>query len=211
MGLANRITITRGVLALVLWVVFHLIDVQGVREGGLWWVAFTLFVLTAGTDSLDGYVARKRGEVSVFGRIADPFVDKLLVLGSMIFLLGLPGMGAVLPPWVVAVTLARELLVTALRAAVEGQGKNFQASWWGKWKMTIQCLSIGGVILYGAGMDWVRTPLAHWSWNGPDAGPGEWTLARAVCVLAGLFTALSGVEYTTRALRMMRASGARVG
>lgn len=129
----------------------------------------------------------------------------------MVFLLGLEQSRAVLPPWVVAVTLARELLVTTLRAAVEGQGKNFQASWWGKWKMVIQCLAIGGVILYGAGMDFVRTPLAHWSWHGADALPGQWTLARAVCVLAGTFTVLSGVDYSVRALRLLRGNGAHVG
>ena len=117
MGLANQITVARGGLAILLWSVLHVIDLRAQPQDALWWVAFGLFVVTAATDSLDGYIARKRGEVSVFGRIADPFVDKLLVLGSMVFLIGLPGMAWIVPPWTVAVVLARELLVTALRGA----------------------------------------------------------------------------------------------
>src|SRR5687768_8895115 len=132
MGLANRITVARGAMAIFLWAILHAVDLRHQPGDVLWWVAFVVFVVAAGTDSLDGYVARKRGEVSVFGRIADPFVDKLLILGSMIFLLGLPHMAWIVPPWTVAVVLARELLVTALRGAIEGAGGNFQAGVWGK-------------------------------------------------------------------------------
>lgn len=209
MGLANRITVARGALAIALWGLLHAIDVGHVRAGGLWWVAFVTFVATAGTDSLDGWVARRRGEVSVFGRIADPFVDKLLILGSMVFLLPLPEMSWVLPPWTVAVTLARELLVTALRGAVEGAGGNFQAGPWGKWKMLAQCVAIGGALLHGAGVGFVRCSLAEFGFDAPPAGPGVWCLARLVSVVAALVTAASGVEYTVRALRLLRGPAPR--
>jgi CDP-diacylglycerol--glycerol-3-phosphate 3-phosphatidyltransferase len=201
MGWANRVTVARGVLALVLWALLHAIDAWGLGVGA-WWGAFALFVVTAATDSLDGYLARRMGDVSVFGRIADPFVDKILILGSMVFLLGIPGTTSVLPPWTVAVTLARELLVTALRGAIEGAGGNFQAGAWGKWKMVAQCMAIGGVLLDGAGFALVR-------WSVIDFGPGPaahaaWSLARVVCVGAALITAASGVEYAIRAIRTLR-------
>ena len=205
MGWANRITIARGALALLLWGVLHVIDVYPDLGPSAWWFAFALFVVTASTDSLDGYIARRRGEVSVFGRIADPFVDKLLILGSMIFLLGIPGIVQAMPPWTVAVTLGRELLVTTLRSAVEATGGNFQAGGWGKWKMGFQCVAIGAVLFYGAGVPWVRAPI----WDAAPGDPvhGGWNLARLVCVSAALVTAGSGVEYTMRALRLLRAGG----
>lgn len=210
MGLANRITIARGGLALVLWSILHVIDVRAVRDDPLWWVAFALFVVTAATDSLDGYVARSRKEVTVFGRIADPFVDKLLILGSMIFLLGisLPDLTWVVPPWTVAVVLAREILVTALRGAVEGAGGDFAAGPWGKLKMLAQCIAIGGALLYGAGVAFVRCPLSAFSFTSEAvAAPPHWCLARLVTVAAALVTAASGVEYTVRAVRALKALG----
>jgi CDP-diacylglycerol--glycerol-3-phosphate 3-phosphatidyltransferase len=209
MGLANRITVTRGAMSIALWSLLHVIDLRREPPGGLWWAAFALFVVTAATDSLDGYIARRRNEVSVFGRIADPFVDKLLVLGSMIFLIGLPGMAWVVPPWTVAVVLARELLVTALRGAVEGAGGNFQAGPWGKAKMTAQCIAIGAALLHGAGVAFVRCPLAAFSFAGDDAVPPQWCLARLIAVLSAVMTAASGVEYALRALRALRAVGRR--
>lgn len=205
MGLANQITVARGGLAIGLWSVLHVIDLRGRAEDPLWWGAFALFVLTAGTDSLDGYIARKRGEVSVFGRIADPFVDKLLVLGSMVFLIGIPGMAWVVPPWTVAVVLARELLVTALRGAVEGAGGNFQAGLWGKAKMAAQCLAIGAALLHGAGVAFVRRPLDDFGFgDGAVAVQPVWCLARLISVLAAVLTVASGIEYTARALRALR-------
>jgi CDP-diacylglycerol---glycerol-3-phosphate 3-phosphatidyltransferase len=208
-GLANRITVARGALAILLWAILHAIDLRHEPGDVLWWAAFAVFVVTAATDSLDGYVARKRGEVSVFGRIADPFVDKLLILGSMIFLLGLPGMAWIVPPWTVAVVLARELLVTTLRSAVEASGGNFQAGPWGKWKMVAQCIAIGAAILYGAGVQVMRVPLDELSLSGRDAVQPEWPLARAIAVGAAVLTVASGVEYTARALRMLRGASSR--
>lgn len=199
-GWANRLTIGRGLLSLVLWGVLAVIRRTGGDDTALWWSAFGIFVVTAATDSLDGYIARARGEVSVFGRIADPFVDKLLILGSCVFLLGIPGIPDLLPPWAVAVILARELLVTALRASVEGAGGNFQAGIWGKGKMAIQCIAIGAVLLHGAGVDFVRTSLGDLG-----GGPESFTLTHALVLAAAAATVLSGVEYVVRAVAVLRA------
>jgi phosphatidylglycerophosphate synthase len=71
MGWANRLTIGRGILSLVLWALLHVIGDGHEHDSTLWWAAFGLFTVTAFTDVLDGWLARRYGEVSVFGRIAD--------------------------------------------------------------------------------------------------------------------------------------------
>lgn len=195
-GWANRITIARGLLAAILCVLLHLLATGDAHDATLWATAFVLFVVGAVTDVLDGYIARSRGEVSVFGRIADPFVDKILILGSGIFLVAIPGITAVLPAWVVASILAREMLVTALRGAVEGRGGNFQAGPWGKGKMILQCVAIGGAMLYGAGVSWV----------GADLVAGL-SLARLLVYAAAIVTIVSGVEYAVRAYHLLAGSG----
>lgn len=197
-GWANRITIARGFVAAVLCVLLHLLAVGDAHDATIWMVAFVLFVVGAATDMLDGYIARHRGEVSVFGRIADPFVDKILILGSGIFLVSIPGITAVLPAWVVAAILAREMLVTALRGAIEGRGVNFQAGRSGKIKMVLQCLAIGGAMLYGAGAGWVSTRIV-----------GDLTLVRLVVYAAAALTVVSGIDYSVRACRLLGEDDAR--
>jgi CDP-diacylglycerol--glycerol-3-phosphate 3-phosphatidyltransferase len=201
MGWANRLTIARGGLAVALWVLLGMVAAGREDHAELWWTAFALFVTAAGTDSLDGWIARRRNEVSVFGRIADPFVDKMLILGSLCFLLAIPGVPAIFPPWVAVVIVTRELLVTALRGMVEGSGKNFQAGVWGKSKMLLQCLAVGAVLLHGAGIEWLRAPFPDLT--GTPA-PGDVTWPWVVSVIAGVATAASGVEYTVRAVAAMR-------
>jgi CDP-diacylglycerol--glycerol-3-phosphate 3-phosphatidyltransferase len=205
-GWANRLTIARGGLAVGLWVLLGVIAAGRSDHTELWWAAFAVFVVAVGTDSLDGWIARRRNEVSVFGRIADPFVDKLLIVGSLCFLLAIPGVPALFPPWVAVVIVTRELLVTALRGAVEGMGKNFQAGPWGKAKMAIQCVAVGLVMVHGAGVDFVRGPFPQLS--GTPA-PDDVTWPWVVSVAAGLATAASGVEYTVRAVAALRPDDGR--
>jgi CDP-diacylglycerol--glycerol-3-phosphate 3-phosphatidyltransferase len=200
-GWANRLTIARGGLAVALWVVLGVVAAGRADHTELWWTAFLLFLVAAGTDSLDGWIARRRNEVSVFGRIADPFVDKLLILGSLCFLLAIPGVPALLPPWVAVVIVTREMLVTALRGAVEGSGRNFQAGPWGKLKMALQCVAVGAVLLHGAGLAWMRAPFPQLSGT---MSPGDLSWPWILSVAAGIVTAASGVEYTVRAVAVLR-------
>lgn len=197
MGWANRITVFRGLLTVALWVLL-LVTAPDPAQW-LYWTAWVLFTITAGTDALDGYLARRFGEVSVFGRIADPLVDKLLVLGTMVVLLPNAGVTEVLPAWVVVLVLSRELIVTALRGAVEGRGVNFQALPLGKWKMILQSFAVAGVLLWGAGFHLVADPLPLLGdWLGP-----RWSLAHLTVWAAALLTAVSGVDYAVRAARLL--------
>jgi CDP-diacylglycerol--glycerol-3-phosphate 3-phosphatidyltransferase len=152
----NRITALRFVGSLVLFVVLAVWG-EGTPEPApgevASWamvVAFWLFVTMAATDFVDGYLARRDNVVTAFGRIADPFVDKVLVLGTMIFLAVQDWSKPWVPAWVVVVVLAREFLVTGIRGWVESLGREFPADRWGKIKMVVQCVAIGCVIGYFA-------------------------------------------------------------
>ncbi|MBN2489421.1 MAG: CDP-diacylglycerol--glycerol-3-phosphate 3-phosphatidyltransferase, partial [Planctomycetes bacterium] len=107
-------------------------------------IGFVLFLVAAFTDVLDGYLARRRRMTSDFGRIADPFADKILICGSLVFLAATPDVDRIIQPWVVVVILAREFLVTGLRGYLEARGLSFGARAIGKLKMLLQSFLVGG-------------------------------------------------------------------
>jgi CDP-diacylglycerol--glycerol-3-phosphate 3-phosphatidyltransferase len=116
----NLLTTVRLVLAIA---VIVLIDV------GSYLPALVTFLLAASTDWLDGYWARKYGQVTKLGRIFDPFVDKIIICGTFIALVAVPTSG--IAAWAAVVVVGRELLVTSLRGIIEGAGGDFWAS--GRW------------------------------------------------------------------------------
>jgi CDP-diacylglycerol--glycerol-3-phosphate 3-phosphatidyltransferase len=149
MNLPNQITVGRLLLAVIFLILMGRFDFS-MREQqlGMLDVAFWIFVVAAVSDILDGYLARKQNQVTSFGRILDPFVDKILVCGGFILLLGdgfrnpagesVTGLAA----WMVVVIVARELLVSGLRGFSEASGTPFAANYWGKAKMLIQCITV---------------------------------------------------------------------
>jgi CDP-diacylglycerol---glycerol-3-phosphate 3-phosphatidyltransferase len=145
------------------------------------WVAFALFLIAALTDFLDGYLARKWNLVTAFGRVADPFADKVLIAGSLITLLQFPVATTVLTTWYVVVVIAREFLVTAVRGLVEASGKPFPADQLGKWKMVSQCWTVGALLMIVAGTTSV-TWAAQW---------GFW--------ISLVLTIVSGANYIVKA------------
>jgi len=175
-NLPNQITLIRLVLSIVLFVLLEVIGGSG--DGTMWYAAFALFTATAGTDWLDGYLARKRKEVTAFGRIADPLVDKIVICGVLILTQTYPETGSLVPSWIVLLVVAREFTVSGLRAFIEGQGVSFAASWSGKSKLLVQAFYCGAVLLYPAAKyDWV-----HWS-----ARIGLWLTALLTIVSAGIY------------------------
>jgi CDP-diacylglycerol--glycerol-3-phosphate 3-phosphatidyltransferase len=141
----NRITALRFVGALV---VFGVLAFEEERVLDRRWteLSFWLFVLTAASDVVDGWLARRGGHETAFGRIADPFVDKVLVIGAMVFLSSLEWSRGYLPSWIVVVVMAREFLITGLRGYVESQGGKLAADWFGKVKMFAQCFAVGAIL-----------------------------------------------------------------
>ncbi len=149
-NLPNQLTLGRIVLAFVL---FALLALE-ISENSLFsdrsttlWLSIALFVVCVLTDWLDGHYARKLNQVTAFGRIADPFADKLLVLGTLIFLIPI---SPLIPAWFVVILLAREFLVSGLRSYMESQGVAFGARGGGKLKMICQSLMIPFVLFVEA-------------------------------------------------------------
>jgi CDP-diacylglycerol--glycerol-3-phosphate 3-phosphatidyltransferase len=136
---------------------FILLSVFDYRQqpGNLWLlnVAFWVYLVGGLTDILDGYLARLLKQVTSFGRIVDPFVDKVMVCGGFGFLSSAafydPHTGVNVTgvaPWMVVVIIARELLMSTLRAHSEAQGRVFAAQWAGKLKMFLQSFAICSVL-----------------------------------------------------------------
>ncbi len=107
--------------------------------------ALVLFTIAASTDWMDGYWARKYGQVTKLGRIFDPFVDKIIICGTFIALVGVPDSGVL--SWMATIMVGRELLVTSLRGIIEGGGGDFSANQLGKWKMVVQCAAVIAILL----------------------------------------------------------------
>ncbi|GJQ25737.1 MAG: hypothetical protein HBSAPP02_07690 [Phycisphaerae bacterium] len=174
MNLPNQITLARLVLAIVFFCLLGVFEWPR-RVDQAWMIesAFWLFIIAALSDILDGYLARKQNQVTSFGRILDPFVDKILVCGGFILLLG-PGFhdetGASvtgLAPWMVVVIIARELLVTSLRGFSEAGGTPYAANLWGKVKMLLQSITIPLIlksIHAWRDIEWVMTTRSIMIW-----------------------------------------------
>lgn len=108
------------------------------------WAALAVFALASFTDFLDGYLARKKQWVTVFGKFIDPVADKLLVLSTMIMLASLH----LLPAWMVILILARELSVDGLRMIAVSQGKVIAAGPLGKIKTISQMILILWILAF---------------------------------------------------------------
>jgi CDP-diacylglycerol--glycerol-3-phosphate 3-phosphatidyltransferase len=106
-------------------------------------IATAIFVFATITDWLDGYLARKKGLVTVMGQLLDPTADKLLVTSAIICLVKI---GRV-PAWAAVVIIGRELAVSGFRAIASSRGLNIPASGLGKAKMGIESWAIGALIL----------------------------------------------------------------
>ena len=178
MNVANALTVLRICLVPVF--------VACLVAGGTGWriAALAAFGGASLTDFLDGQLARKRGLVTDFGKIADPIADKALTGAALITLSAL----GELPWWVTALILVREIGITALRFAVIRRGV-IAASQGGKLKTMLQIIAICLYVL--------------------PASLGVPALAKEVVMGAALVvTLVTGVDYTVRAMRMERSSPA---
>lgn len=199
-NLPNSLTILRLVLAVALFTLLALAldrphPLTGFEPQRMMLIlAVMLFVSAAITDALDGHLARKWNAVSLFGRVMDPFADKILILGSFIFMAGPQfsspdGLArAGFAPWMVALILARELLVTTLRGVYESAGVDFSATMSGKLKMILQSAAIPLILL-----------ILAFSPAGADS-PARYTILGLAWGVVGV-TVWSGVPYVLRAMR----------
>lgn len=200
MSIANQITLGRLVASLVLFGVMMGIDISSPGASGWLLVAFFLFIAVVATDALDGYYARKYGQVSAFGRVADPAVDKIVVCGTLVFLVAAPWTRPVLAPWMVVLIVSREFVISALRGYVEAQGIDFGADASGKLKMILQCIAIPSVFFF---------KIIELLWPGVGwAVDGSRWFSVVLVWLALALTVYSGFEYVMKATRLLRARAA---
>jgi CDP-diacylglycerol--glycerol-3-phosphate 3-phosphatidyltransferase len=166
------------------------------------WAAFVVFVTATLTDILDGYLARKWKVESAFGRVVDPFVDKILIAGAFVFFSSTNFINHELlrqfdrsqsitgvAPWMAVVLIGREFLITGIRGLAEARGIDFRADWAGKLKMFLQSFAIGAVIVDVAltgRVGWVHVTRDILIW----------------CTL--VVTVLSALGYITRGVRVLR-------
>jgi CDP-diacylglycerol--glycerol-3-phosphate 3-phosphatidyltransferase len=198
----NVLTIARLVLSIFCFV-FLSID---------WYLtSLVLFVIAAGTDWVDGFWARRYGQITKLGRILDPFADKIIICGTFTFLAavppvygrtGLDSSASEIWAWMAVVVLAREILVTALRSFFEEHGTDFSAKWSGKWKMVFQCaaaaMSLWRLWYYDYRADGMR-------W-GAEGGPSDWStwVLRLLVWTAVAMTIYSGWVYVKNAWRLVK-------
>jgi CDP-diacylglycerol--glycerol-3-phosphate 3-phosphatidyltransferase len=112
------------------------------RSAGFW--AASLFAIASITDWLDGYLARRMGIVTIFGKFLDPIADKLIVMAVLIMILPFNRV----PAWMVLIILGREIIITGLRGIASSEGIVIQASDLGKYKTIFQIVAILGLVLH---------------------------------------------------------------
>ncbi len=115
-------------------------------------VGVVIFLTAAATDWLDGFLARRRGEITTFGQLLDPIADKLLTTSAFISLVELQ----LAPAWMVVVIVGREFAVTGLRSVAAARGLVIAASRWGKFKTVSQVVAITLMILTNTLERWGR-------------------------------------------------------
>jgi len=197
LNLPNQITISRLALAIVFFV---LLSQYSQQEPSPWIldIGAVIFIVAAVTDILDGYLARRRGEVTPLGRVLDPLVDKVLVCGAFILFTGSRFVDATghnvteVSAWMVVVIVGRELLVTGLRGFNESLGISFGASVYGKLKMWMQSIAAPAILFI----------VAHEEAWGAAAGPAKKTLVWLTVVI----TALSTIVYLVRSRHILEDS-----
>jgi phosphatidylglycerophosphate synthase len=205
----NLLTLGRIVLGAGFFVLVGLYDAAEPRSWLLLNIAFCLYIAAGITDVLDGYFARKMNLTSAFGRITDPFVDKVLVGGGFAMLAGANyrmtgstsafeqnlrpwmtgGMASGVQAWMVVAILSREFIVSAVRGYSESRGVKFPATPAGKIKMFVQSVAICTILYQLANL-----PDARWA-----------VITKLVTVwLSVVVTVLSGLAYVGRAAKLLR-------
>lgn len=142
LNLPNLITLVR----ILLIPIFVILFVTPTPERSF--TAAVIFVIAAISDLLDGYVARRTGQVTRLGKLLDPIADKLLVLSALILLVNIDRVSAL----VAILVIAREVAVTGVRAIAAGEGMIIAAETTGKYKMALQVIAVTLLILEGTGL-----------------------------------------------------------
>lgn len=169
-------------IPLLLWILSPHYPWQG-PNGEQEIAASVLFVLASITDGLDGYLARRRGQITTMGMLLDPLADKIMVAGALIALVAYNP--AVVKVWIAVVIIGREFLISGLRSIASSEGFTIQASDLGKLKTFLQIFSVVSAIV-----------AHHWEqWEfGVLIVPVRWIAVVAIYFTV-LVSTISAVDY----------------
>src|SRR5450631_2763771 len=164
MNLPNSITISRiATVPLLIWIMSPAFPANHATHGLLGGeqevIASVVFILASITDGLDGYLARKRNQITTLVMLLDPLADKLMVTAAYILLVAYNP--RVVPPWIAVLVIGREFLVSGLRSIAASEGFTIDASEIGKLKTVIQIVSVVAAILAHRWDYWLWFPNFH--------------------------------------------------
>ncbi|MFZ0395187.1 MAG: CDP-diacylglycerol--glycerol-3-phosphate 3-phosphatidyltransferase [Terracidiphilus sp.] len=182
MNLPNSITMSRIVMIpLLLWILSAHFPWQAGPEQEV--LASILFVLASITDGVDGYLARKRGQITTMGMLLDPLADKIMVTAAFIALVAYEPQ--VVKVWIAVVIIGREFLISGLRSIAASEGFTIQASDLGKMKTVLQIVSVVAAILAHHWFEWTIGWLIL---------PVKWTAITAIYFTV-VVSIISAVDY----------------
>lgn len=148
LGLANYLTYGRIASIPLLLILMSFISPasQLPSRGDLFlnWLVVGLYIVTAVTDMVDGYIARRRESTGNFGKFLDPLADKLVTSAILIMLIPMGRISA----WIPIILISREIAITALRGMAISEGIVIAASEWGKRKSIVEAFALGGFLIY---------------------------------------------------------------
>ena len=166
------------------------IEYNGIHIGR--YIALAVFIIAALTDVADGLIARKRNQITDFGKFMDPLADKVLTFAAMLWFVEI----GMMPAWLVLIVIVREFMVTGMRLVAAAKGRVIAATLSGKVKtvVTIVCL----ITMFFA--EDLEAILAYLGLYIPFA---QWLVV--ICwILIGLTTLISGVDYLVKNREVMR-------
>lgn len=190
MNLSNKLTLTRiGMTFVLMGFLFQ----TGLLAKS---IAFILFILACVTDLLDGWLARRRGQITDFGKIMDPVADKILVLGVFLSFVQLQ----LIPAWMVIVIIIRESLITGFRLFVARRGAVLAAESAGKHKTVSQMVSIFFILIFII----LRESAVHFSFWSLEFQYGFQAMVLILMSIAVILTVTSGFSFFWHNRKLIR-------
>jgi CDP-diacylglycerol--glycerol-3-phosphate 3-phosphatidyltransferase len=191
MNLPNKLTIGR-IIAAPFFMIFLLIDNMYFR-----YLATLLFILAALTDAYDGYLARKTGVITGFGKFMDPLADKILVSTAFVAFVAL----GYVQTWMILVIILREFLVTGLRSLAAYKGVVIMPSYVAKWKTACQ-MSVIIIILVFINVKSTLVPLGY-NW-GIFASDSVLVIFDVMIFITMLLTVGTGLDYLIKSAFLLK-------
>jgi CDP-diacylglycerol--glycerol-3-phosphate 3-phosphatidyltransferase len=176
--------VTMGRVALIPLILLFIDNFSPLRT----FIAAVLYLVSAATDALDGYLARSRGQVSVLGKFLDPLADKLIVTAVLVVMVSL---GRV-PAWIVIVMIARDLAVNGLRSVASAEGLVIAASEGGKVKTALQLVALMFLLVH------FRYPVL-----GLDISIDYHVAGMGVLYVSLVMSVMSGIDYVRKFIAVL--------